>query len=550
MNGNPVDSTVTTDGFAVNTIQTVNVPHSSATLLPNQTNVTIGDKLTAANVSWKWYSGGWNNAIAGTPDPLFQFHHQPFAYYLNYADVATGGTAASAAAKAAHLQDETQFLSDLANNTVPNVVFIKPLGQNNEHPGYAALATGQAHVASLVSAIQNSTTWKDCMIVITYDEHGGHYDHVAPPGQTGHVGGNGNGATHDRWGPGVRVPTIIISPFAKRGVVDHTEYDTTSILATFEKRFGLTPMGTRDGAVNSLDNAFNFNAPVIASVTANPQQASVKQTVTFNASASSPTSTPLTYTWNFGEAVNPGTATGATATHAYTAPGTYTAVVTVTDGTNTVTANVPVIVNSAPVLIDPAVANPATTVIMTNVGFSAFASSPAGLPLMYTWNFGDASPTATGASVKHSYAAAGIYTATVSITDGTYPALTSSAKVTVNASYTPPPGLSNIQHIIVIYQENWSFDALYGNFPGANGYANAATALATQPQIDVFSTTYGQPFGGANRGVPQPINGSTPDGNFAGFNGSSLPYSLEQLHRPDGADGRYRASLPHRNRAD
>src|SRR5476651_1290266 len=103
------------------------------------------------------------------------------------------------------------------------------------------------HVASLVSAIQNSATWKDCAIIITYDEHGGHYDHVPPPSATRTTPPSKAG-TFDRWGPGVRVPTIIISPYAKRGVVDHTEYDTTSILTTIEQRWGLTPLGTRDGA--------------------------------------------------------------------------------------------------------------------------------------------------------------------------------------------------------------------------------------------------------------------------------------------------------------
>jgi hypothetical protein len=68
----------------------------------------------------------------------------------------------------------------------------------------------------------------------------------------------------------VRVPAIIISPFAKRGVVDHTEYDTTSILATIEKRFNLAPLSTRDALVNSLENAFDHEPPAISSVAASP----------------------------------------------------------------------------------------------------------------------------------------------------------------------------------------------------------------------------------------------------------------------------------------
>ena len=235
------DGFVTPDGYAVNTSFTVNAPHpasvAAANLVPNQTNPTIGDRLSGANVTWKWYSGGWAAALAGNPDPNFQFHHQPFAYYANYAD----GTAA----KAAHLQDETNFLGDLHNNALPAVSFIKPIGENNEHPGYASLLAGQQHVASLVQAIQASPYWKNTAIVITYDENGGRWDHAAPP-------------AIDRWGPGSRVPMILISPWTKHGFVDHTQYETASILAFIEKIYSVAPLGTRDAAANPFTNAFDF----------------------------------------------------------------------------------------------------------------------------------------------------------------------------------------------------------------------------------------------------------------------------------------------------
>ena len=79
------------------------------------------------------------------------------------------------------------------------------------------------------------------MIVVTYDENGGRWDHVAPP-------------KGDRWGPGTRVPAIVVSPLAKRGFVDHIQYDTTSILRTIEQRWNLAPLGARDAKVNSLAN--------------------------------------------------------------------------------------------------------------------------------------------------------------------------------------------------------------------------------------------------------------------------------------------------------
>jgi acid phosphatase len=243
-NGNLIsDGAVTPDGFAVNTSFSINQPHPASItdptqLVPNQTMPTIGDRLSEKGVSWAWYSGGWNNALAGHPDPLFQFHHQPFAYFANYAD----GTAA----RSQHLKDETDFFSALSADNLPTVSFIKPLGPDNEHPGYTSLLRGQQHVADIVSAVQRSKDWQDTAIIITYDENGGRWDHVAPP-------------SGDRWGPGTRVPAIIISPFAKRGFVDHTQYDTTSILRFIEKRWHLQALSDRDLHAADLSNAFDDN---------------------------------------------------------------------------------------------------------------------------------------------------------------------------------------------------------------------------------------------------------------------------------------------------
>ncbi len=235
--------------YGVNTLQPIYTPHAggaSATvgnLLPGLKNANIGDRLTAAGVDWAWFAGGWNSALAGTPDPLFQFHHQPFVYYDNYKD--------GSAAKTAHLKDETDFMTALAAGTIPPVSFVKPIGANNEHPGYATLVAGENHLKALLDAIKASPVWKDAVVIVTYDENGGFYDHVAPPS------GKTDGTT-DVWGPGTRVPALIISPFAKTGYVDHTPYDTTSILAFIEKRWSLMPLSTRDKAANPLSGAFVF----------------------------------------------------------------------------------------------------------------------------------------------------------------------------------------------------------------------------------------------------------------------------------------------------
>jgi phospholipase C len=246
---------VTSDGYVVNTSFSVNSPHpyfsvAAPKLVPNLTNATIGDRLSAANLTWAWYSGGWNDAMAwsnnpdgGTPSPSiqnFQYHHQPFVYYANYAD----GTAA----KTQHLKDEQDFMAAAAAGTLPAVSFIKPVGIDNEHPGYTDVLTGDQHLLALINAIKASPNWNDTAIIITYDEHGGFWDHVPPP-------------VVDRFGPGSRVPTIIISKYAKTGYVDHTVYDTMSILATIEKRWSLTPLTARDTNATPLLNAFDFTKP-------------------------------------------------------------------------------------------------------------------------------------------------------------------------------------------------------------------------------------------------------------------------------------------------
>lgn len=242
-NGNLVrDGFVTPDGYAVNTAFSVNTPHPAtvpvANLVPNQTFATIGDRLSSKGVSWAWYSGGWNDALAGHAGPLFQFHHQPFIFFSNYKD----GTAA----KAEHLKDETDFLAALQHGALPAVSFVKPYGLNNEHPGYTDIITGENHVEELIQAVRSSPYWNHTAIIITYDEHGGFWDHVAPP-------------TVDRWGPGARVPTLVISPLARRHFVDHKRYDTTSILALIEQRWHLQPLSARDAKADPFSGSFDFD---------------------------------------------------------------------------------------------------------------------------------------------------------------------------------------------------------------------------------------------------------------------------------------------------
>ena len=238
------DGQVTPDGYVVNTSYTVNNPHPAGTaanvLVPNQTIPTIGDRLSGKNVSWAWYSGGWDSALAGTPDPTFQFHHQPFAYFANYAD----GTQA----KAEHLLDETKFIAAAKAGTLPSVSFVKPLGINNEHPGYSDVALGENHAVELINDVLNGPNGLNSLVIVTYDENGGFWDHVTPP------------VIDKKWGPGTRIPAIIIGPYVKKGYVDHTQYETVSILSFLEKRFNLAPLSSRDQNANPLENVFDLSA--------------------------------------------------------------------------------------------------------------------------------------------------------------------------------------------------------------------------------------------------------------------------------------------------
>jgi len=219
------DGPVTPDGYIVNNLRDPQVAEKA----PFQSAAHIGDRLDGAGVSWKWYAAGWNATKARNAT-------RPFLLFENLAPGSPGASA--------HVKDESEFLSDLKGSALPQVAFVKP--GENEHPvNSSGLLQGDQHAAELVKAIQESSYWKSTAIIVTYDEGHSFWDHVAPP-------------KVDRWGPGKRVPALIISPYAKRGLVDKTMYDTTSILRFIEWRWGLPPLGERDAKANNLLAAFDF----------------------------------------------------------------------------------------------------------------------------------------------------------------------------------------------------------------------------------------------------------------------------------------------------
>ena len=271
-------SALTPDGYGVNTlappywptwIRDPENPDYSKPDLPNvlvpQTHEHIGDKLSKKNIDWAWYAGAWQATLeqfkdsGGIPKiPNFQYHHQPFNYFKQQGPQ-------NPAERARRLRDgglgdessTNRFFADAQAGKLPAVSFYKPQGNLNMHAGYADVASGDRHIARALKVLQESPQWKNMVVVVTVDENGGWWDHVAPP-------------QGDRWGPGSRGPALVVSPFARKGTVDHTVYDTASILRLITRVFQLETLDglkQRDDAMiargqkpmGDLSNALQFN---------------------------------------------------------------------------------------------------------------------------------------------------------------------------------------------------------------------------------------------------------------------------------------------------
>ncbi|CAD5198738.1 acid phosphatase [Pseudomonas sp. FEN] len=272
-------SALTPDGYAVNTmappywptwIRDSEHPDYSKPGLPNvlvpQVHEHIGDKLSKKNIDWAWYAGAWQATLdqfkdsGGIPKiPNFQYHHQPFNYFKQLGPE-------NPLERAKRLRDgglgdeasSNKFVADAQAGKLPAVTFYKPQGNLNMHAGYADVASGDRHIDRILKVLRESPQWKNMVVVVTVDENGGWWDHVAPP-------------QGDRWGPGTRVPALVVSPFARKGMVDHTVYDTASILRLITRVFQLEKLDglkQRDDAMvargqkpmGDLTNTLRFTA--------------------------------------------------------------------------------------------------------------------------------------------------------------------------------------------------------------------------------------------------------------------------------------------------
>ena len=126
--------------------------------------------------------------------PLFQYHHQPFNYFAELRPWP---------ARSRTPQGRDEFLEAARNGTLPTVSLVKPYGAENEHPGYASEPDGSDHLVDLIQDVVDGDQAGNTLVVVTYDEFGGQWDHVSPP--------SGQPGATDKWGPGTRIPALVIA---------------------------------------------------------------------------------------------------------------------------------------------------------------------------------------------------------------------------------------------------------------------------------------------------------------------------------------------------
>lgn len=203
---------------------------------------TIFDRLQERGISWKFYVNNYDPSLtyrtieqSGLLDPQVQW--VPLLSFDRFLEDP---------ALFSRIVPMEQYFLDLENGELPAVAYMLALGAT-EHP-LTSLEVGQRFTKGLIQALMQSDAWYSSAFLITYDDWGGWYDHVPPP-------------QVDGYGYGFRVPALLVSPYARRGYVDSTQLDFTSILKFIEENWGLEPLGSRDARANSLISAFDFTSP-------------------------------------------------------------------------------------------------------------------------------------------------------------------------------------------------------------------------------------------------------------------------------------------------
>jgi phospholipase C len=213
------------DGTPANPANPHPAPDGSDFVFVPPSNVpTIGDALIAKNISWRYYGGGYNDAVAGRQNAFCPICN-PMQYVTSIM--------ANPAVRTEHIKDIVDLFTDIANDTLPSVSFVKPSGLVDGHPQSSKLDLFEALLRNIIPRIEgNDKQFRSTAILVTFDEAGGYYD-------------SGFIQPVDFFGDGPRVPLIVVSPRARGGRVVHTYYDHVSILKFIEANWGVPPLSSR-----------------------------------------------------------------------------------------------------------------------------------------------------------------------------------------------------------------------------------------------------------------------------------------------------------------
>ena len=227
------------DALATATVKTLDASGNVVLIYPcvDPPNGTIMDSMQTANITWKYYAPRPNTSgyIWNVLDGV---HH------IRCADTVFPNCTQDGPLWTTNDVIDSQFDLDAAAGNLPDVSYVVTSGADSEHP-VSSVCVGENRSIAQIDAVMNGPDWNSTAIFLTWDDHGGFYDHLAPP-------------VMDQFGLGVRVPLLVISPYAKQGYISKTQYEFSSLLAFVEKRFNLPFLTARDASANDLEDAFDF----------------------------------------------------------------------------------------------------------------------------------------------------------------------------------------------------------------------------------------------------------------------------------------------------
>ncbi len=206
----------------------------------------ITELLGSGKVTWKYYvtSGTEPDTEDGHVVGSLPAQQQDPKKYTLWNPLPAFPAVRNDPAQWGRLVDTAEFYDDCKTGALPQVSWVIPSGRVSEHPP-AGVREGMAYVTGLVNAVEAGPDWQHTAIFISWDDWGGFYDHVVPP-------------RVDRYGLGIRVPGLVISPYARQGYIDHKTASFESWLKLVEERYGVAPMTARDRSAYDLIDAFDF----------------------------------------------------------------------------------------------------------------------------------------------------------------------------------------------------------------------------------------------------------------------------------------------------